>query len=264
MNPIDTQPDALRLAKELESGSYSDGNPIMEREAALELRRLHTENLRLQMLCDTDKASADHWRAECEKLREEINAVEWHTPERHAELERLRHDGEPVTISALAKAHDIGWSQKEQKDAQEILGLVATIKYLVGIAERGEGRKCRDDEIPERFVLDYVQRLEAELDRLRQAQGGEAVAWFNPITKDLILDEGDAGFKGYIPLYTAPLPQQESQLLEAAEKYILAMDAYAKLMRQTETADYEKATVEWTAAEKELRAAIAASKGSAS
>lgn len=34
------------------------------------------------------------------------------------------------------------------------------------------------------------------------------VAWFNSQTKDLILDLGDEGFKGYVPLYTHPTPEQ--------------------------------------------------------
>ena len=53
-----------------------------------------------------------------------------------------------------------------------VLRLIDTIKYLVGIAERGEGRKARDDELPEQFVLGYVKRLEAAL-----AEPSEAVYW---------------------------------------------------------------------------------------
>ena len=48
-----------------------------------------------------------------------------------------------------------------------VLRLIDTIKYLVGIAERGEGRKARDDELPEQFVLGYVKRLEAALEEGR-------------------------------------------------------------------------------------------------
>ena len=40
------------------------------------------------------------------------------------------------------------------------LRLIETVKYLVGIAERGEGRKLADNETPEQFVLGYVKRLE--------------------------------------------------------------------------------------------------------
>ena len=53
-----------------------------------------------------------------------------------------------------------------------VLRLIDTIKYLVGIAERGEGRKARDDELPEQFVLGYVKRLEAAL-----AEPSEPHAW---------------------------------------------------------------------------------------
>ena len=48
-----------------------------------------------------------------------------------------------------------------------VLRLIDTIKYLVGIAERGKGRKARDDELPEQFVLGYVKRLEAALEEGR-------------------------------------------------------------------------------------------------
>ena len=43
----------------------------------------------------------------------------------------------------------------------EVLRLIETIKYVVGIAERGEGRTMRDDETVEQFVLGYVNKLEA-------------------------------------------------------------------------------------------------------
>lgn len=44
--------------------------------------------------------------------------------------------------------------------ADEAMRLIATVKYLRGIAERGEGRQMRDDETVEQFVLGYVKRLE--------------------------------------------------------------------------------------------------------
>jgi len=47
-------------------------------------------------------------------------------------------------------------------DAASMLRLIETIRYMTGIAERGEGRKCRDDEKPEQFLLNYVKRLEAQ------------------------------------------------------------------------------------------------------
>lgn len=52
------------------------------------------------------------------------------------------------------------WAHEPDVDAATMLRLIKTIKYLVGIAERGEGRKIADDETPEQFVLGYVKRLE--------------------------------------------------------------------------------------------------------
>jgi len=37
-----------------------------------EIKRLHAENERLKTIADTDKASADHWRSEAERLRQLI------------------------------------------------------------------------------------------------------------------------------------------------------------------------------------------------
>ena len=59
------------------------------------------------------------------------------------------------------------------KDQQTILRLISTIKYITGIAERGESRPIHQDELPEKFVLGYVKRLEADNTRLR---GGLAAA----------------------------------------------------------------------------------------
>lgn len=63
-------------------------------------------------------------------------------------------------------------------DAATMLRLIKTIKYLVGIAERGEGRKIADDETPEQFVLGYVKRLEQTNQdaraKLREKNGGRA------------------------------------------------------------------------------------------
>jgi hypothetical protein len=52
--------------------------------------------------------------------------------------------------------------------AEGVLRLVKTVRYLVGIAERGEGRPMLDDETAEAFVLRYVQRLEKALDDKRR------------------------------------------------------------------------------------------------
>lgn len=45
--------------------------------------------------------------------------------------------------------------------AEECERVTKTLRYLQGIAERGEGRQMRDDETLEAFVLGYVRRLEA-------------------------------------------------------------------------------------------------------
>ena len=45
--------------------------------------------------------------------------------------------------------------------------LLKTIRYMEGIAAKGEGRELRDDELVEQFVLNYVKRIEAEIAELR-------------------------------------------------------------------------------------------------
>ena len=70
------------------------------------------------------------------------------------------------------------WANEPDVDAATMLRLIKTIKYLVGIAERGEGRKIADDETPEQFVLGYVKRLEQTNQdaraKLREKNGGRA------------------------------------------------------------------------------------------
>jgi hypothetical protein len=53
--------------------------------------------------------------------------------------------------------------QKLAESDTATLRLIETIKYLVGIAERGEGRKQLDGETVETFVLGYVKRIEQQL-----------------------------------------------------------------------------------------------------
>lgn len=61
--------------------------------------------------------------------------------------------------------------QPQSVDWPEVDRLLKTVKYLIGIAERGAGRKMRNDETVEQFVLSYVRSLE-------QPQGEqEPVAW---------------------------------------------------------------------------------------
>ena len=71
-----TQPDVLPT-------TYIES---LEQEA----RQLRTENLRLQMLCTTDRKSADHWREECEKLRQDLVTLEYALP---------KHPSRPLLFS---------------------------------------------------------------------------------------------------------------------------------------------------------------------
>jgi hypothetical protein len=95
------------------------------------------------------------------------------------------HREAAITICEAALAEPEG-------EPSTVLRLIDTIKYLVGIAERGEGRKARDDELPEQFVLGYVKRLEAAL-----AEPSEPVAWTESAIDEylsgysLIGDDGD-------------------------------------------------------------------------
>lgn len=66
---------------------------------------------------------------------------------------------------------------------ETVLRLIETINYLVGIAERGEGRTIRDDETPEMFVLGYVKKVESALDALWLWTEAEA-EHFNGATPD--------------------------------------------------------------------------------
>jgi len=54
------------------------------------------------------------------------------------------------------------------ESAKGILKLTETIKYLIGIAERGEKRSIKDGETVESFVLGYVKKLEAELENFKK------------------------------------------------------------------------------------------------
>ncbi len=80
-----------------------------------------------------------------------------------AELEKPRlmpgqSIGNPGTLprEAYAPSHE-----GDSALAAGVLKLTATVRYLVGIAERGEGRQWMStDETAEQFVLRYVQRLE--------------------------------------------------------------------------------------------------------
>lgn len=63
-----------------------------------------------------------------------------------------------MNIGALAAALDA----ETKKAFQDVLELTQLVEYMVGIAERGLGRKCEDHELPQKFLLDYVKSLEAK------------------------------------------------------------------------------------------------------
>jgi hypothetical protein len=65
--------------------------------------------------------------------------------------ERLKEADEE--IADFEQESDRGWKEADR--------LLETIKYLVGIAERGEGKSIPGDITVEQFVLGYVKRLEA-------------------------------------------------------------------------------------------------------
>ncbi len=98
------------------------------------------------------------------------------------------HREAAITICEAALAEPEG-------EPSTVLRLIDTIKYLVGIAERGEGRKARDDELPEQFVLGYVKRLEAAL-----AEPSEPVAWTESAIDEYLSDYSLPGDDGdYTP-----------------------------------------------------------------
>lgn len=77
-----------------------------------------------------------------------------------------------VWAAMLAVAPQPAHAQAEPTwTPDECARVLETLRYVQGIAERGEGRQMREDETLEAFVLGYVKRLEAA-----QAQA-EPYAW---------------------------------------------------------------------------------------
>lgn len=81
----------------------------------------------------------------------------------------LESEAGPLTRQATAAGLRamLAASPKPEQPAtvpdEEVLKLLSAVKYIIGIAERGEGRAMREDESAESFVLGYVKRLEAKL-----------------------------------------------------------------------------------------------------
>lgn len=69
---------------------------------------------------------------------------------------------------AKAETRSADLEMQFKSDMETTLRLLGTIKYLIGIAERGEGREIRGDETAEKFVLGYVKKIEAENAVLRE------------------------------------------------------------------------------------------------
>lgn len=80
----------------------------------------------------------------------------WNTRADSTELAALREQVKVLT-------------QYLSEDGYDMLRLIATVKYLRGIAERGAGRLCDDNELVEQFVLGYVKGLEEQVKVLREA-----------------------------------------------------------------------------------------------
>jgi uncharacterized small protein (DUF1192 family) len=84
------------------------------------------------------------------------------------EIERLRARNAELLQILQNTAEALGDERDELRvmNAELLTDLdrvLTTSRYLIGIAERGEGRPMAEDETAERFVLGYVKRLEAEL-----------------------------------------------------------------------------------------------------
>lgn len=86
-------------------------------------------------------------------------------------------DWQVAWIARWGRKHDPLYTQppSAQSDAtwttEECARVLKTLQYVIGIAERGAGRKMREDETVEAFVLSYVRRLE----RSSQADAVEAL-----------------------------------------------------------------------------------------
>lgn len=59
---------------------------------------------------------------------------------------------------------------RETWSAEQCAQVLATLRYIQGIAERGEGRPMREDETLEQFLLGYVKRLEVSAVQPHQSE----------------------------------------------------------------------------------------------
>lgn len=88
--------------------------------------------------------------------------------------------GTPIftKTSTYRRKPDLPWSKVMMQDIdvnpETMFKLIKTVKYLVGIAERACGRLIKDEETPEKFVLDCVKSLET-----KQEWPADAPEWAN-------------------------------------------------------------------------------------
>lgn len=113
----------------------------------------------------------------CQDWKNLDGAVAWHLIERHADNWQEVWAMMEAWLRARYSAPNSAAQDKAEalEMARGIERLTATVRYLVGIAERGEGRKIAGNETVEQFVLGYVKKLESRLsnfDPIREAQHG--------------------------------------------------------------------------------------------
>jgi len=104
--------------------------------------------------------------------------------EKELEIKRLSVD---LSVNATMMARQCDLAREAEREAlsskwkndewaKDVLRLTETIKYLCGIAVKGEGREINEDETVEQFVLSYVKKCEQQIvalkdenERLRKA-----------------------------------------------------------------------------------------------
>lgn len=108
-------------------------------------------------------------------------------------------------------------AEAERKvDAESILRLLTTVKYLVGIAERGRGEHIDDTETAEQFVLCYVRQLESTVATLKaerkEREEQEPFMWITTSglrVPDKTVQRDAAIANGWIACYTRPADLQK-------------------------------------------------------
>jgi hypothetical protein len=130
---------------------------------------------------------------------------------------------------------DAAVTKERDEDAESILRLIKTVRYMTGIAERGEGKPCPDDVLPERFLLEYVIKLEgmeAELAasqaREQQLRGAieQCIDWANNREEEW----GDRAVNAFAFLYQALALPSDTSALDALVKEAARLNRVAFLV----------------------------------